>query len=50
MDGMQSQQDVTIYLKNVDEFFSVEDINFVTEKGVGGGILDNYHPFLEIDD
>ena len=44
MDEEQLNSIVTIYSKDIDEYFPVQDINFVEETDV----LDKNHPFLEI--
>ena len=49
MDGMQLEQDVTIYLKETDEFLPVKDIGFANKEDETIEVMDIYHPFLEID-
>jgi len=49
MDGMQLEQDVTIHLKNVDEFIPVSTIGFANEEDDSNEIMDICHPFLTID-
>lgn len=41
----QYKTDVTVHCTKSDEFFQVGDINFT----VGDDVLDDNHPFLEID-
>jgi len=45
MDPEQRKTDATIHCTTSDEFFQVHDINFT----VGDDVLDDNHPFLEID-
>jgi len=49
MDGMQLEQDVTIHLKESDEFLPVEDIGFANEEDETIEVMDICHPFLVID-
>ena len=50
MDPEQIKTDVTVCLWPDEEFFKVEDINFVLEECdcPGAGVLDDNHPFLEV--
>ena len=47
MDDKQLNTNVTAYITEIDEFISVDDINYVS-KG-GDGELDPFHPFLIVD-
>lgn len=47
----QMEDDVTIYNSGTDEFFQVADCHWTppgNAKGLGAGILDDNHFFLEI--
>jgi len=45
MDKEQQETDITVFCSDSYEFFKVKDINFT----VGDAVLNDNHPFLEID-